>query len=173
MIDLTNSDSIKSIIPTVLPFLAVIFTALGVLIGYFVKAFLDKKERINSQLYEKKREAYRTFIGLVIDLFSGKETTTIVASFREFYKDCLFFASPKIITLYGDFFQYLYLNPKVDKPFEQMKLITKIIGEMRIEIGLSNKNLGKNSEILLRPIITDFDSQIATPKKRKFFGIKY
>ena len=35
--------------------------------------------------------------------------------------------------------------------------MTKIMAEMRKDLGLNNKGLGKNGEVLLRAILKDYD----------------
>jgi hypothetical protein len=39
-----------------------------------------------------------------------------------------------------------------------LQSMTKIMAEMRKDLGLKNKGLGKNGEMLMRALIKDYDS---------------
>ena len=79
--------------------------------------------------------------------------------FCQFYKKYVLFASPNVIKAFSDYFQYVYnQNDSEDTDSKKsLELITKIMFEMRKDIGLNNKGLGKNGEMLMRALITDYD----------------
>ena len=43
---------------------------------------------------------------------------------------------------------------------KNLNFMTKIMLEMRKDLGLKNKGLGKNGEMLMRALITDYDKII-------------
>src|SRR5690606_8089533 len=75
----------------------------------------------------------------------------------EFYKKYVLYASPNVIKAFSDYFQYVYHPTENGDPKQNFELITKIMLEMRKDIGLDNNGLGKNGEMLMRALITDFD----------------
>ena len=70
------------------------------------------------------------------------------------------YASPGVINSFSDYFQYLYATNSQKVTLDLKVLFTKlskIMIEMRKDLGLINQDLGENGEKLFRAIITDFD----------------
>jgi hypothetical protein len=75
-------------------------------------------------------------------------------------KKYILYASPRVINTFSDYFQYLYsINESSNKTesLVHFKKLSRIMIEMRKDLGLSNKNLGKDGVKLFRALITDFD----------------
>ena len=112
---------------------------------------------------------YQQFIDLIMDLFSGTKTGTqnknvdLLKKLYGFYKKYILYASPEVINSFSDYFQYLYASTgeteRLDHKIHFAKL-SRIMLEMRKDLGLSNKDLGKNGENLFRALIIDFDKMI-------------
>ncbi len=84
----------------------------------------------------------------------------IVKKLYEFYKKYILYASPGVINSFSDYFQYLYATNSQKVTLDLKVLFTKlskIMIEMRKDLGLINQDLGENGEKLFRAIITDFD----------------
>ncbi len=147
-----------------IPLLTIIFPIIGGVIGYFIKASLDKKKDLISEVTKERRELYQKFIDLVIDIFKGTKTNhnqdkQFVSKLYDFYKKYVLYASPEVINSFSDYFQYLYSSNE-ENPLDHkihFKKLTKIMISMRSDLGLSNNNLGVNGEKLLRALLTDFD----------------
>ncbi|WP_121965227.1 hypothetical protein [Myroides sp. N17-2] len=148
---------------------AIALPILGAFIGYFIKSSIDKKQALLSEVSKERREHYQKFIDLMIELFSntksGKKTpdTELVLKLYTFYKKYILYASPKVINSFSDYFQYLYKhsenNGVVDSNV-QLRKLTRVMKAMRTDLGLSNKNLGKDGEKIFRALIKDFDDVI-------------
>lgn len=140
------------------------FTLIGGVIGYFVKDFLDKKREINSENNKIKREIYKKFTSIILDIFNNSKNNTLVKNqddvktrLYNFYKDYVLYASPNVINTLSDYMQYIYKNPEGSDTKKMMKGLGKVIGEMRRELGLSNKGLGVSGENVFRALFNDFD----------------
>lgn len=142
---------------------------IGAGIGFFIKYIIEKNKELNSQVTIQRRELYQQFINLIIDLFSASKTgknqpdRLVLNKLFEFYKKYVLYASPGVINSFSDYFQYLYLvNANEDKSdvFMHFRKLSKIMVEMRKDLGLSNKKLGTDGERLFRALITDFDKYI-------------
>lgn len=139
---------------------------LGAGIGFLIKHNIEKKKEINNELTKQRRENYQQFVNLVIDLLAGtkintgKNNTNMLKELFQFYKKYVLYASPNVIKAFSDYFQFIY-NVNENEPDyakNSLELITKIMAEMRKDIGLKNKGLGKNGEMLLRALINDYNS---------------
>ncbi|WP_245967245.1 hypothetical protein [Ulvibacterium marinum] len=77
----------------------------------------------------------------------------------EFYKKYVLYASPKVIIAFSDYFQFMYQQNEDEKTDskQHLLLMTKIMVEMRKDLGLKNKDLGKNGQKLMRALIKDYD----------------
>lgn len=154
------------------PLLSVLGTSLTVisgLIGFFIKDLLDKNREVNTKNNDIKREMYKKFIDLIIDLFKGHKTNgdnkqkvvlNLVDKLYEFYKDYCLYSSPKVINSFGDFMQYLYQHPNDSKPKDIFRKLSKIIKNMRHELGLSNLGLGRDGQKIFRAMFNDYDKLI-------------
>lgn len=135
---------------------------IGAGIGYLIKSQLEKKKELNNELNKQRREIYQNFVNLIIDIFANTKlkknsSDQNLKQLYEFYKKYVLFASPNVIKAFSDYFQHLYDQNKEENLKLHLSLITKIMFEMRKDIGLENKGLGENGEMLMRALITDFD----------------
>lgn len=146
----------------VITLLTITLPLFGAGIGYLIKSQVEKNKELNNELNKQRREIYQNFVNLIIDIFANtklKRNTSEqnLKALYEFYKKYVLFASPNVIKAFSDYFQYIYDTEKKEEPTFQLSLITKIMYEMRSDIGLNNKGLGENGEMLMRALITDFD----------------
>ncbi len=145
--------------------LNLVLTFTGGIIGYWIKNYLDKKKELTSEITKERRESYQKFINLIISLFAtikaeknGKnKNNDFVEGLYEFYKKNILYASPEVINSFSDYMQYMYKN-EVDKQnlTVHLKLLTRVMKGMRKDLGLNNKGLGNNGEILMKAIIKDY-----------------
>lgn len=147
------------------PIIVVVISLLFTGIGYLIRRNIEKKESILNEVTKERRAIYQQFIDLIIDAFTivktGKPSTEpdLINKLHNFYKKYILYASPKVIKSFSDFFQYQYSLDEQNKPDTKIQLakLTKIMIDMREDLGLSNKKLDENGEELLRGIINDFD----------------
>ena len=138
---------------------------IGAGIGYLIKHNIEKKKEIANELTKQRREIYQQYVNLIIDLFSQKKINkkkkedNLLAELFEFYKKYILYASPNVIKAFSDYFQFIYNqndfeNDKDSK--KSLEFMTKIMLEMRKDIGLKNDGLGENGEMLIRALINDY-----------------
>lgn len=163
--------------PIVVP---AIIALVGGVIGYFLKFYLDKKAQFASRNAEFKREAYMGFVETTSSFFINSKAakiqqSKIVDSMAKFYQTAVLYASPDVLNTYADYMQFYYRRNnegKTDRDMEGEELyraitgMTEVYRAMRKDIGLSNRGLGEYGEVLLRPIITDYDSVLDNKGKR-------
>ena len=149
--------------------LTILLPIIGAGIGFFIKHIIEKKKDLYSQVTIERRELYQQFINLIIDLFSASKTgkslpdRLTLNKLYEFYKKYVLYASPGVINSFSDYFQYLYLTNNNDEKSDiilHFRKLSRIMIEMRKDLGLSNKKLGTDGERLFRALITDFDKYI-------------
>ena len=98
---------------------------------------------------------------MVIDIFASakkKEPLSqkeLVDKLYEFYKKYILYA-------YSDYFQYQFQinSNEEDKDIKlktQILKLTKIMLEMRTDLGLENKKLGNNGEKIFRALLSDYN----------------
>lgn len=139
----------------------IILPLVGAGIGYLVKYNIEKKKELTNDLTIQRREIYQQFVNLIIDIFANtklnKSNTNQLKNLFEFYKKYILFASPNVIKAFSDYFQSVY-NPSEneDSNKQSLELITKIMLEMRKDLGLNNNGLGHNGEMLMRALINDY-----------------
>lgn len=162
---------INTIVSSVLVFI-------GGVIGYFFKYFLDKKSELVSEANKIKRESYKKFVDMIIDLFRKskrfgdqrvpvktmeefyKVQNELADRVDEFYKEYLLYASPEVVNSYGEYMQSIYKSdPKIpDSDLrEQIRFLSKMIKAMRKDLGLSNYGLGKDGLKVWRAKMPEFD----------------
>jgi hypothetical protein len=138
---------------------------IGAGIGYLTKYYIEKNKEVNNELTKQRREIYQQYVNLMIDIFSKdkiqkkKKEDNLLGELFEFYKKYVLYASPNVIKAFSDYFQFIYNqedfeNDKNSK--RSLEYMTKIMLEMRKDIGLKNKGLGKNGEMLIRALINDY-----------------
>jgi len=148
--------------------LTIILPLLGAGIGYLIKYSIEKKKELVNEVTKERRAIYQQYVNLMIGLFanskSNKKSSTdkMLTDLYEFYKKYVLYASPAVIKAYSDYFQYMYKqndNEETDSK-KHLQFMTKIMLEMRKDLGLKNKGLGKNGEMLMRALIKDYDTLI-------------
>lgn len=153
------NDSIMTLITIILPII-------GGGIGYFIKHQLEKKKKLQSKVTNERRELYQQFVDFVIDILRNTKTgeqqneSEILDTLFNFYKKYVLYASPQVINTYSDYFQYLYkINEEENKMDNRthFQKLTRILKAMRKDLGLKNKKLGEDGEMIFRALITDFD----------------
>jgi hypothetical protein len=132
----------------------------GGFLGYFVKYYLDKKQQFATKNAEFKREAYSEVISLLTDVMSQGNRGSLPEGdlpkrLDSAYSKCILYASPQVISAFGDTMQYLFIEEKPE-PKIIMLSITKIFKCMREDIGLSNESLGDNAERVMRVRLNDY-----------------
>jgi hypothetical protein len=152
---------------TSITLLTILLPLIGAGIGYFIKSNIEKKKELTNEVTKERRLIYQQYVNLIIDLFANTKNekplnqTHLIQELNEFYKKYVLYASPNVIEAYSNFFQFSYKNeaktPDINK---LIPLLTKIMLEMREDLGLKNNKLGKNGTILLRALIKDFDDVI-------------
>jgi len=154
-----NQTSI-TVLTIALPFI-------GAGIGYLIKHYIEKNKEIANELTKQRREIYQQYVNLIIDLFSknkinqNKKEDNLLAELFEFYKKYILYASPNVIKAFSDYFQFVYNqqgNGNVEDSKKSLEFMTKIMLEMRKDIGLKNDGLGVNGQMLLRALINDYDT---------------
>lgn len=139
---------------------------IGAGIGYLIKHLIEKNKEIANELSKQRREIYQQYVSLIIDLFSKnkiiqkKKEDNLLSELFEFYKKYVLYASPNVIKAFSDYFQFIYSqndfeNDKDSK--KSLEFMTKIMLEMRKDIGLKNDGLGANGQMLMRALINDYD----------------
>lgn len=145
----------------------------GVLVGYLLKFYLDKKAKFSSDTATIKRDMYEKYIDFMMKFvqdsknqtanLSDKQTKEIISRMREFHRKAILYSSPKVIEAFANFMQLAYKssdNNKLNGTFT-MVLVTNVFKEMRRDIGLSNRGLRGGAIRLIRPIINDYDQVVA------------
>jgi len=148
--------------------LTITLPLLGAGIGYLIKYSIEKKKELVNEVTKERRAIYQQYVNLMIGLFANSKTNKksstdkMLTDLYEFYKKYVLYASPAVIKAYSDYFQYMYKqndNEETDSK-KHLQFMTKIMLEMRKDLGLKNKGLGKNGEMLMRALIKDYDSLI-------------
>ncbi len=150
--------------------LTIILPLIGAGIGYFFKQGIEKKKELQSEVTKERRELYQQFVNLIIDTIKGTKVnqeqtdSQMIENLYQFYKKYILYASPEVIVDFSEYFQYIYSTSNTsNKPDNKIhfRRLTKIMKAMRKDLGLSNKKLGTDGEVLFRALITDFDKLIA------------
>lgn len=142
---------------------------LGIISGYLLRYYLDKKKELVSENTAIKRSTYKEFTDIVVELFKttkinddvthNEKLNKVVEKLSNFYKNFLLYASPELVIAFGEFMQHLYAQDKTkDHHNKFILLLSKVIKTMRSDLDLSNKDLGEYGENLFRPLLKDFDS---------------
>lgn len=138
-----------------------VYPLLTLVVGYLIKAGIDKRQEFITRNAEIKRAAYMQMTELILDLFSqeklGKvEDKDMVKRLNSFNTKCILYGSPEVVNAYGDMMQALYGMADAIDTKQNFVNITKLFKAMRSDIGLSNIGLGDNGEKLLRARFTDY-----------------
>ena len=123
-----------------------ILPILGGFIGYFIKSYIDIKNEKNSKVYIERRDLYQTFVTLILSLNNENNILTIdfKNKLNEFYSKYILYASPKVINSFSDYITLLNSNNEKDISEKHIDNLSKILIDMRKDLGLNNKNLEGN-----------------------------
>lgn len=153
-------------IQTTITLLTIFLPLLGGGIGYLLKTSIEKKKALTNEVTKERREIYQQYVNLMIGFFDHTKPkrkgsdNKMVSELFNFYKKYVLYASPSVIKSFSNYFQFIY-NQNFDNNFDSKKhlnYLTKIMLEMRKDLGLKNKGLGKNGELLMKALIKDYDS---------------
>ena len=73
----------------------------------------------------------------------------------------LLYASPNVVITFANYMQFLFHYDESDKDnlYEHIRKLTEVMKAMRKDLGLSNKKLATQGELLMRAIIRDYDKK--------------
>ncbi|QIE60124.1 hypothetical protein G5B37_11295 [Rasiella rasia] len=144
------------------------------ILGYLLRLFFDKRKELYSEATKERRKLYLTFLELTMDLFQltanqakleQSEFQTKFATINEkmfaFYTTYMLYATPDVITALSNFkqFQYQYIGREHETDLKaQYEMLGAVIKEMREDLGLSNKDLGKSGEKVFRTMLTNYNT---------------
>ena len=142
--------------------MSIVLPLIGAAIGYFIKQSIEKKKELLSEVTKERRLIYQQYVNLIMDIFANTKESNgkkinMVEELYGFYKKYMLYASPNVIKAFSDYFQFLYTQDTQANLSKNMKLLSKIMLEMRKDLGLKNNGLGSNGEMLLRAILKDYD----------------
>ena len=144
------------------PWITVSLPLIGAAIGYMVKQFIERRKELLSEVNKERRDLYQKFVDLMIEILTINKSGNVnyekeTAKLYDFYKKYILYASPSVIIAFSDYFQMLYRNESNQDQKSHLKMLSRIMLEMRKDLGLSNRGMGKNGEKLLRALIKDID----------------
>lgn len=150
-------------IQTTITLMSIILPLIGAAVGYLIKQSIEKNKELLSEVTKERRLIYQQYVNLIMDLFANTKAPNnkeinMVKELYGFYKKYLLYASPNVIKAFSDYFQFLYTEDTQTNLPKNMKLLSKIMLEMRKDLGLKNDGLGLNGEMLLRAILKDYDT---------------
>jgi hypothetical protein len=151
-----------------------IIALLGVVVGYLLKYYLEKKQAFSSDNAKIKRKMYEKFLDGMhkttkkFSKLDGTPTQKFIDDVRkefgdltaEFYNTSILYGSSKVIRRYADFVRYTDKPQTEEYQYELMLKSSRLYKAMRKDIGLNNWWLGKDGELLLRGNINDYDTTI-------------
>ncbi|MDC6387529.1 hypothetical protein PP182_02465 [Maribacter sp. PR1] len=150
---------------TIITLLSIVLPIFGLILGYFIKHNIEKKKELISEIAKERRDIYQQYVNLIIGIFANSKTNKnlnqdrLIKDLFEFYKKYVLYASPAVIKAFSNYFQLIYHQDTESGIDIKTNLLhmTKIMAEMRKDLGLNNKGLGKNGEVLMRAILKDYD----------------
>ncbi|RSC93250.1 hypothetical protein [Tenacibaculum singaporense] len=150
---------------TIITILTITLPLLGAGVGYLLKSNIEKKKELANEITKERREIYQQYVNLIIGIFANTKANKknhpnkMLTDLYEFYKKYVLYASPKVIIAFSDYFQFLYNQNEDEETDSKQHLLymTKIMAEMRKDLGLKNNELGANGEMLMRALIKDYD----------------
>jgi len=153
---------------TIITILSVTLPLIGAGVWYLLKSNIEKKKELTNEITKERRAIYQQYVNLMIGIFANTKANKknspdkMLTELYEFYKKYVLYASPKIIIAFSDYFQFMYNQNENEELDSRTHLLfmTKIMAEMRKDLGLKNKNLGGNGEKLMRALIKDYDTII-------------
>tara|TARA_R110002167_G_scaffold262694_1_gene469382 strand:+ start:325 stop:801 length:477 start_codon:yes stop_codon:yes gene_type:complete len=150
---------------TIITILSVTLPLIGAGIGYLLKSNIEKKKELTNEITKERRAIYQQYVNLMIGIFANTKANKknnpdkMLTDLYEFYKKYVLYASPKVIIAFSDYFQFMYHQNENEETDSKQHLLymTKIMAEMRKDLGLKNNDLGKNGQKLMRALIKDYD----------------
>ena len=135
-------------------------------LGYYARHLIERRRELQNKVNERRREVYQKFVNLVIDdlVEVGKEPPEVPQNLShnkmfDFLKEYMLYASPDVVNAFGDYRQYIfkevYGKEKIDTRMQYQKL-SKVIMEMREDLGLSNKDIGTFGERTFKAVLIDY-----------------
>lgn len=135
-------------------------------IGFFGNMIFERKKQLKDKATDERRKIYSEFTDIMIDRIRHQQTATIEMNEQfssrmfEFYKNYLLYASPDVINAVGDFQQFAMKMEAL--PAEKRDELTyhlkysKVIYEMREDLGLSIKNLGSHGQHIFKTFFSNY-----------------
>ncbi|MFV9482260.1 hypothetical protein ACNI3T_00405 [Christiangramia sp. ASW11-125] len=153
---------------TTITIFTILLPIIGAGIGYLLKSNLEKRKELTNEITKERREIYQQYVNLIIGIFANTKANKknnndkLLTDLFEFYKKYVLYASPKVIIAFSDYFQFMYRQNDGEQVNSRQHLLymTSIMAEMRKDLGLNNKDLGKNGEMLMRALIKDYNQII-------------
>lgn len=145
--------------------MTILLPLIGGGIGYLIKQSIENKKALLTEVAKERRQLYQKFVDLMIELLTNAKDGHVSSKkeqnlLYDFYKKYVLYASPRVINSFSDYFHMLYAAER-NNTFEYKKHILKlsrIMYEMRRDLGLANKGLGNDGERILRALLKDYDS---------------
>lgn len=129
--------------------ITVLLPIIGAGIGYLVRLQFEKKEKLQEKVNIERREIYQKFINIIVTLADEKKyNSNIKVELNDFCKKYILYASPKVVISISDFISLLNHENKEQISSSYISKLSKIIFEMRKDLGLSNKDIADNGEKL-------------------------
>ena len=148
----------------IITLLSILLPLIGAGVGYLVKQNIEKKKELLSDVHKERRELYQQFINLIVDILKQSKKNEnvgeeLINKLFGFYKKYILYGSPGVIKAFADFFQYIYTTNagQESNTKKMLVLLSKVMFEMRRDLGLDNKGLGDNGNQLLRAMFYDYD----------------
>ena len=151
-----------------------LFSVIGLVAGYFIKYFLDRRQALGSISANFKRKIYQGYVNTMIAFYQQAPTTdetelrrrqeAYTRATRLFHKKYMLDASPSVVRAITRQQAYLahHQNEKVDERRGGRKT-TKVFKAMRRDIGTFNWTLGPSADVLLGPVMMYHYEKIIHP----------
>ncbi len=167
---------IASLLPSASPDIAAVDVAfiglVGTLVGYLIRVFLDKQKTFSSANGSIKRKMYMKYIEELVALgsqnlqsLSPEQVAKVYKEFgnhaKAFYATSILFASPSVVRAHASFVRHTDKPTSGQNNYELMLKLSHLYKAMRKDIGLSNRFLGIDGELLLRANVSDYDTTIS------------
>ncbi len=142
----------------------VFFSVVTAGIGYYARHLIEKRKELQNEVNKERRKVYQEFVNLTIDqlkIIDLEDPALVVINEKmfEFYKTYMLYASPDVINALSDYkqFQFKYIGREDETDVKQQyQKMSKVIMEMREDLGLSNKELGTYGEKVFRTMLSNY-----------------
>ena len=148
-----------------LEWFTVFFSVVTAGIGYYARHIIEKRKELQNEVNVERRAVYQKFVDIIVeDLHSQSEPDKqdfkkVNDAMFDFYKKYMLYASPDVINAMGNYRQYnfaLLTGKETMNPRVHYENLSKVLLEMREDLGLSNKNLGDNGERAFKTMLMDY-----------------